>query len=82
VIDSAMSERCARGARAAHFNVRELAERRKKRRRKSFVLVAHRQAFVYFANLKSREYASTVFSSVLLPKKSKNNGKQKTHKYA
>jgi hypothetical protein len=63
--------------RDARFYVRERADRRKKRRRKSFVLVAHRQAFVYFANLKSREFASTVYSSVLLPQKSKNNGNPK-----
>jgi hypothetical protein len=56
-----MVGRCARAALKARFNVRERADRRKKRRRKSFVLVAHRQAFVYFANLKSREFASTVF---------------------
>jgi hypothetical protein len=77
VVDKAMGDRCARAVREARFNVRERADRSKKRRRKSFVLVAHRQAFVYFANLKSREFASTVFSSVLLPQKSKNNGNQK-----
>jgi hypothetical protein len=64
-------------AHEVHFYVRELSDRCKKRRRKSFVLVAHQQAFVYFANLKTREFASTVFSSVLLPQKSKNNGNQK-----
>jgi len=65
---------CACGAHHLRFNVRERADQCKKRARKSFVLVAHRQAFVYFANLKTHEFASTVFSSVLSSQKSKNNG--------